>query len=148
MAKRGQTQPKVECPNCEKRCGNEGPLTRHLQRCPATIDELVEMVGADSSDPDDCWLPTTTTKRAKVRGGVRAHRVALELRLGRPIRPGLVACHTCDVANCVNPSHLWEGTQAENLADMRAKGRDDLSGFALGHNDSCECEAICAEKGW
>lgn len=141
MAKRGQTQAKAPCPNCGKMCGNEGPMTRHLNRCPSTIDELIEMVGAERVD--DCLIPTTTTRRAKVRGGERAHRVALELRLGRRIRPGYVACHTCDVANCVNPDHLWEGTQAENLDDMRQKGRDDLSGLALRHRGSCQC-SVCA----
>lgn len=33
------------------------------------------------------------------------------------------ACHTCDHGLCCRPSHLWDGTIAENLADMVAKGR-------------------------
>lgn len=54
-----------------------------------------------------------------------AHRRALEHKLGRPIRPGFNALHTCDNPPCVNEDHLWEGTQAENLADMVAKGRSN-----------------------
>lgn len=54
---------------------------------------------------------------------VLAHRVALSLALGRDIRPGLVVSHICDTPRCVRPSHLRELTIAENLADMRAKGR-------------------------
>lgn len=40
-----------------------------------------------------------------------------------PVPPGMVVCHSCDVKNCVNPDHLWAGTQKQNLEDMRAKGR-------------------------
>lgn len=55
-------------------------------------------------------------------GETYAHRVAWVLLRGR-IPAGMVLCHTCDNPLCVNPEHLWIGTQKDNLADMTCKGR-------------------------
>ena len=60
-----------------------------------------------------------------------AHRVALEVALGRPILPGMLACHKCDVRLCVNPKHLFEGTKGDNNRDALAKGRRPLGSEIL-----------------
>lgn len=88
-----------------------------------------------SRGPNACWpwtgsLQTTRFGRREgygvftIAGKVRyAHRQALAHALGRPLAPGMEALHSCDNPPCCNPAHLREGTHAENVADMWARGR-------------------------
>jgi len=51
------------------------------------------------------------------------NRLVLTNKLGRPIATGLFALHTCDNRACVNPEHLYEGTQRQNINDMIERKR-------------------------
>ncbi len=53
---------------------------------------------------------------------VGVHRAAFEL-LGGVLEEGQVVAHSCDRTLCANPLHLRATTQADNVADMYAKGR-------------------------
>lgn len=53
----------------------------------------------------------------------KAHRVSWALHTGAMPPRDRKVCHRCDTPACVNPGHLWLGTQQDNIADMVAKGR-------------------------
>ena len=88
-----------------------------------------------SMDANGCWL-WQGSKDADGYGRAfhakrLAHRVSYEEFIG-PIPEGLSALHRCDVRCCVNPEHLFLGTQQDNMKDMYIKGRANLRGLIRG----------------
>lgn len=76
---------------------------------------------------DSCWLWTASTSRGygKFFNGdkiINAHRYSFILHRGI-IPAGLYICHTCDNRICVNPDHLFLGTNQDNMNDMKFKNR-------------------------
>jgi hypothetical protein len=53
----------------------------------------------------------------------RAPRVAWVIANGLEIPEGMMVCHRCDNPSCVNPSHLFLGSNDENIHDKVGKNR-------------------------
>ena len=92
-------------------------ITNHL-RYPLTVTH------------SNCWIFTGGSKN-DFHGSLwyegeswQAHRLVWILTQGK-IPDGLFVLHKCDVGMCVNPEHLFLGTQTDNIADMDAKGRSN-----------------------
>lgn len=76
---------------------------------------------------DECWLWPKVTRKgygsARYKGKPSlAHRAAWETLVGA-IQDDKQVNHTCHVRNCVNPRHLYLGTQRENMRDKKEAGR-------------------------
>ena len=117
-----------------------------------------------------CWLWRSTIVfkgygQFYLNGKSRfAHRASWLLHKGA-IPGGLFVCHTCDVPRCVNPEHLFLGTNKDNMQDMARKGRgrkplnlpncrnghvyteENTRYDAKGNNRLCkECSRTCAKE--
>lgn len=86
--------------------------------------------GFVSKTPTGCWLWNGSLNNVgygQIGVGFRqpntlAHRVSWRIHFGN-IPHGANVLHRCDTPSCVNPDHLFLGTQMTNMLDCKAKGR-------------------------
>jgi len=121
------------CGRCYKR------LKRSGKAIPKQTIEDRFWSKVDKKGEDECWKWKDTDSRYgdfrydnKV---VKSHRYSYELKYGK-IPFGLYVCHKCDNPTCVNPKHLFLGTQQDNMNDMIEKGRSIMCSFPNNRNSA------------
>lgn len=80
----------------------------------------------------------------------KAHRAAFLIFTGND-PSGLEVMHACDNTRCCNPDHLTLGTHAENMADMKRKGRAVGAPGPLNHSTkltAADVQSIRKAKGY
>src|SRR5712664_4432062 len=71
--------------------------------------------------------------RIRLRGRLEmAHRMSFIVHNG-DIPEGMLVCHSCDVRPCINPNHLFLGTNQDNLQDASRKGKLHVTVCKNGH---------------
>lgn len=107
---------------CGPSCEGAARTKRAHENIAMRVLRLVDM-----RDDDECWpFKGRLNHGYGVIGyGQRdhlAHRLVFQIIKQSNI-DGMIVCHSCDNPRCCNPGHLWLGSQQDNMADMKRKGR-------------------------
>lgn len=104
---------------CSRACRSPAPIVRILAR-------ITKIPG---SEPTECWL-CDLGRRGNGYASIRVdgsmlmcHRIVFE-HFRAPIPVGKILCHKCiGHPACVNPDHVYVGTQKNNMQDVQRQGR-------------------------
>lgn len=107
-------------------------MTKRGKKPRSILERIMEKV--DCQNSSGCWIWTGGLKTGgygemwigsrldESRRKIAVHRATFELFKGE-IPNGYLVCHSCDNPSCVNPDHLFVGTQLDNMLDCKSKGR-------------------------
>lgn len=124
---------------CQDRCVGRGLCNKHYRAWRRHGDPLINkrqystlqsQIKSAIQEKDGHWIWQKSTSGGGSKYGslenngrkLLAHRASYEAFIGK-IPTGLNVCHSCDIPLCVNPAHLFLGSQKDNHADMVKKNR-------------------------
>lgn len=113
--------------NGRRFCSNSCSNTQRNKANSVSSEELFFKNISNESHPNDCWIYKHTNQEGygKItinQKTVLAHRYSYQINIDI-ISDGLCVCHKCDNPPCVNPDHLFLGTNGDNMQDKQIKGR-------------------------
>jgi hypothetical protein len=130
---------KCPVPWCEKRASCGGYCKTHYERArkgTAFVKSVHELTAQEKLEErcmpipwTGCWIWLGSVGSHGYgdfrmnNKGILAHRAAWELANGCPVPGGRFVLHHCDNKLCVNPAHLFVGTNTDNMRDKLRKGR-------------------------
>lgn len=121
---------------CKRKIGGQ-PVPLHSNPILAAegfSETFLERFWAKVNKTESCWLWTASvrgrgygriSRGSPEHGPIAAHIASWIIHFGT-VPNGLLVLHDCpegDCPRCVNPNHLWLGTNDENMSDMVEKGR-------------------------
>ena len=108
------------CETCEKPC-----LKKYARAFCSDECRFLSYVEKN----DSCWIwKGALSKQGYGKLSFRGNKSAIASRVSYELCNGtiensMLVCHSCDIPSCVNPKHLWLGTNQDNMTDMIEKGR-------------------------